>query len=1068
VAPAPAYQVDTRAPALINDQASGGGKTGFMWIPPMVTSAPAFTTLDQTGGSSSLTIEVDRLFPDNTTSATTSFTGTGITMVTGTSIASFPGVTGPFYGANWAPGSGIAAGQTYRVSVQALTSPVRVLGVADVLVVTDSTAAGMVDRTKFTPLVVGATLPIVFRLENKDADGDTINDWRDNCVFTKNVTQLDSDGDGRGDACQCLNVPNGTACSTGCKTGETCQSDACTGGTNRTGSCSTGNPCKQFETCTSGVCGGGTSRPGSCSTGNPCTQSETCTNGVCGGGTSLTGGCSTGNPCKQFETCTNGVCGGGTSRPGSCSTGNPCKQSEICTSGVCGGGSNRTNGTACGDGNLCTQGDTCQNGVCTGGGPIICATDACHSTGACDPKLGVCPARLADGTSCSDNNACTSGDSCQGGTCTGTAIVCPGADQCHTVAACVPATGCPAPATMANGSSCSDSNACTQMDTCQNGLCTGTNPIQCVVDACNRSGTCTPSSGTCAYPAGSCAPNAFDYDKAGRLIRDRGATLTYDASDRLRTVTPIAGSTAGGPTVTETHTYGYDGLRTSTTTGTGTAADIQLWFTPDYSQHNGKREHYVRIGDRVIAKIITSPPAGGSDAGVGLVRATPPLRGSRDFLPLALLLLAAACALAVALAAWIGRRRWPAWAASVVLPCLLVTICSCGRSSAPQQTGALVAWARTDISYFHRGIAAGPVLTTNADASVREERRYEPFGQPVDARVNGLVVPVDFRREAQNGLGKVTDPSTGWSYHDARWLQPQTARWTVPDPATLAPEQEHMGRFWDLNPYHYARQNPALFWDPDGREPMDSSERDFWKNKRALDVADTEVEDDVEKFKSARAQLRGFEDRNGGPLDGPLGTLRLRNPLAEMAKVDALLATPDAIADSPVGNGLAAFVATLGASAAVEALEATSSAVSAGRFIRLDPDLARLTINGQLVDGYTTKLGNIFIRPGLSASERHLTILHELVHRFFTPLRAGLFRNLRANLNQFAYRNSHLMKFAEESLAEGYAQGSIRAGLAYGRSVVSVPRLVLEGTAAVGGIAGGSYAIGNAMSDDGD
>src|SRR5262249_2478045 len=67
--PMPSGGIQTHGSALINDQANGGGKVGFAWIPPMVTSAPAFTTLDQTGGSNNLTIKVDRLFPDNTTAA---------------------------------------------------------------------------------------------------------------------------------------------------------------------------------------------------------------------------------------------------------------------------------------------------------------------------------------------------------------------------------------------------------------------------------------------------------------------------------------------------------------------------------------------------------------------------------------------------------------------------------------------------------------------------------------------------------------------------------------------------------------------------------------------------------------------------------------------------------------------------------------------------------------------------------------------------------------------------------------------------------------------------------------
>ena len=824
----PPVGIETRASALINDQANGGGKLGFAWIPPMVTSAPAFTTLDQTGGSNNLTIKVDRLFPDNTTAAKMSFTGTGITMVTGTSSTSFPGVTGPFYGANWTPGSTVASGETYRVSVQALTNPVRVLGVADVQVVANSTAASMVDRTRFTPLVVGSTLRIVFRLEAKDSDGDTVNDWKDNCLVTRNTNQLDSNNDGRGDACQCLNLPNGTPCKTPCRTGQTCSAGACSAGTLVTsGACVSGNTCKQGETCSStGACQGGTNRTGvACSTGTACRQNEVCSStGTCGGGTTRTSGaCSTGNPCRSGETCsTTGTCGGGTTRTsGACTNGNPCRNETCSSTGVCGGTANKADGTPCGDGNLCTQTDTCQAGVCTGGSSITCVADACHNGGACDPTLGVCPARKTDGTACSDNNACTTGETCQGGSCTGgTAVTCPGADGCHTVAACAAATGCPAPVTKPNGAACSDGNACTQTDTCQGGSCVGTNPVACVADQCHSAGTCNPSTGVCANPPlpGTCAPNAFDYDKAGRLIRDRGANLAYDSFDRLRAVTPIAGSTAGGPTVAETHTYGFDGVRTSTTTGTGPSADVQLWFTQDYSQHNGQREHYVRVGNRIVAKVVTRPPTGGSDGGVGvgLVRAALPSRADTDLVARLVLLLAMACGLAVALAGMRGRRAGRRWVVATVLPGLLLPVGSCRTSSSPQQASALVVWQRTDTSFFHQGVAAGPVLTTNADGTPREERRYEPFGQPVDARFNGVVGAIDFRREPQNSLGKMTDPGTGWSDHGARWMQPQAARWTSPDPLVSGPSPQQLSQPWALNPYVYASQSPSRFWDPTG------------------------------------------------------------------------------------------------------------------------------------------------------------------------------------------------------------------------------------------------------------
>jgi RHS repeat-associated protein len=478
----------TRVSALILDKTnSPGPASGFYWIPPVVTAAAAFTSLDTTGASNGLTVRIDRLYQDNATDPTAkaTFTGSGITMVTGSSSSSFPGVAGPFYGVNWTPGSGVAAGETYRVSVQALT-PSRRLGVVDVQVVANASAAAAVDRTRFTPLIVGSTLPIVFRLESKDSDGDAVNDWRDNCTVTKNASQLDSDADGRGDACQCLNVPNGTSCSTGCRTGQTCTSGTCGGGTSVANgtACSTGNLCKQSETCTSGTCGGGSNRSTgtACTTGNPCRQSETCTSGTCGGGSNRSTGtaCATGNPCKQSETCTSGTCGGGSNRSTgtACSTtGNPCTSGQTCSSsGTCTGtASNKPNGTLCSDTNLCTP-DTCQTGVCTPGTAVSCSTDTqCHSAGTCNKATGLCPAIKANATACNDGNACTQTDVCQGGACTGSGGVAVDDNNPCTTDSCSAGSGV-VHTPVADWTLCSDGNICDGLETCRAGVCTEEEP----------------------------------------------------------------------------------------------------------------------------------------------------------------------------------------------------------------------------------------------------------------------------------------------------------------------------------------------------------------------------------------------------------------------------------------------------------------------------------------------------------------------------------------------------------------------------------------------------------------
>ncbi|MFC1814675.1 hypothetical protein ACFL0M_01795 [Thermodesulfobacteriota bacterium] len=52
-----------------------------------------------------------------------------------------------------------------------------------------------------------------------DSDGDGIADCNDNCPDTPNSDQLDTNGDGTGDACQCLGVD--------CDDGNPCTVDSC-------------------------------------------------------------------------------------------------------------------------------------------------------------------------------------------------------------------------------------------------------------------------------------------------------------------------------------------------------------------------------------------------------------------------------------------------------------------------------------------------------------------------------------------------------------------------------------------------------------------------------------------------------------------------------------------------------------------------------------------------------------------------------------------------------------------------------------------------------------------------
>jgi len=162
------------------------------------------------------------------------------------------------------------------------------------------------------------------------------------------------------------------------------------------------------------------------------------------------------------------------------------------------------------------------------------------------------------------------------------------------------------------------------------------------------------------------------------------------------------------------------------------------------------------------------------------------------------------------------KRRWLPAAASVCVVGVLSSGCMLLGSQRQATTPSR-------ILYFHQGIGAGPTFITDANGNVFEERSYEPFGEDLEAyreHADGTaaVGPVDFEAEAHNSLNKQTDPATGWSYHGARWMAPESARWLTPDPPVKAPDPKFMAAPWAMHPYQYVQQNPVMYWDPDGRE----------------------------------------------------------------------------------------------------------------------------------------------------------------------------------------------------------------------------------------------------------
>ncbi len=191
-----------------------------------------------------------------------------------------------------------------------------------------------------------------------------------------------------------------------------------------------------------------------------------------------------------------------------CPENTPCDDGDSCTdddrcdaAGACLGTAKRCDdGAACTD-DRCVDGQcqfTAQTGFCVDG--TMCtpvgSTDTNNPCRQCAAAAGGPTfVTLADTTPCSDGNACTLDDRCDGGRCVaGAARTCESADVC-VAASCDPASGCVEVATTA---SCDDQNPCTVGDVCADKACTaGPSPLDCddndpcTIDACVAGQGCT-------------------------------------------------------------------------------------------------------------------------------------------------------------------------------------------------------------------------------------------------------------------------------------------------------------------------------------------------------------------------------------------------------------------------------------------------------------------------------------------------------------------------------------------------------------------------------------------------
>jgi N-acetylneuraminic acid mutarotase len=272
----------------------------------------------------------------------------------------------------------------------------------------------------------------------------------------------------------CYGTPkaNGTPCDDGrfCTVNEACYFGQCYEGQNR--DCGRdGNDCNGREYCdylkdactTLDVLG--------CDDGNICTA-DGCDPATGCNHTNNVDPCDDGNACTVGDTCGDSLCLPGVARD--CDDDNPCTVDSCDPQSGC-VHNPEPEFTYCDDYNACTGADYCDGyGTCISPYPPQCDDHVVCTEDYCDPATGCAYRMYPTGTSCSDGDACNGVETCDGvGACVGSSpVVCGALDQCHTPGICNPATGSCSNPIAPNGTACNDSSLCTSGETCQSGTCT--------------------------------------------------------------------------------------------------------------------------------------------------------------------------------------------------------------------------------------------------------------------------------------------------------------------------------------------------------------------------------------------------------------------------------------------------------------------------------------------------------------------------------------------------------------------------------------------------------------------
>ncbi len=111
----------------------------------------------------------------------------------------------------------------------------------------------------------------------------------------------------------------------------------------------------------------------------------------------------------------------------------------------------------------------------------------------------------------------------------------------------------------------------------------------------------------------------------------------------------------------------------------------------------------------------------------------------------------------------------------------------------------------TTITYFHQDMVGSPVAASSENGTVLWRKEYQPLGKTVDADGTNHI----------GYTGHVEDKSTGLSYMQQRYYDPEIGRFYSNDPVGFTDQN-----LMSFNRYKYGNNNPYRFIDPDGNSEV--------------------------------------------------------------------------------------------------------------------------------------------------------------------------------------------------------------------------------------------------------